>query len=439
MGLTQTPSQSQKSNKKRIVIVGGGFAGINLGRQLKDQDVEIIMLDKHNYHTFQPLLYQVAIGAIESDAVGFPLRRIFSGQKNFAFHMAEVQKINPEANTISTSIGDVPYDYLVIATGSNTNFFGNKEMEHFTMPMKSIPEALNIRSLVLQNLEQAMVTSDPAEREALLTFVVAGGGPTGVELSGAFAEMRQNMLRKDFPGFDVNEMKIYLAEGKPKLIAAMSEQASVKSKEFLTDMGVTIYNGVHVQSYDGLVLKIDNGVTLNTRNVFWTAGVRGEVPDGLPPEAITKGTRLQTDEVNRVKGYSNIFAIGDVAAVITSDTPNGHPGVAPVAIQQGAHLAKNIVHLIKGEDTEPFKYHDKGSLATIGRNRAVADLGKFKFQGFFAWILWLFVHIMSLAGFSNKLIVFFTWLINYFSKNTDNRMVVRYFDTKTMMTDPVAK
>lgn len=427
------------STKPRVVIIGGGFGGVNLARQLKNKEVDVVMVDKHNYHTFQPLLYQVAMGAIESDAVGFPIRRIFTGHKNFSFHMAEVQQINTDANTITTSLGDIHYDYLVVATGANSNFFGNKEIEHFTMPMKNIPEALNIRSLILQNLEKAAVTKDMAEREALLTFVVVGGGPTGAELSGALAEMRTNMLCKDFPDLKPEHMKVYLAEGKPKLIASMSEQASVKAKEFLTEMGVIIYNDVHVTSYNGDELKIDNGVTVKTRNVFWAAGVKGEVPAGIPQEVIVRGGRIQTDEISRIKGYQNVFAIGDVAAMITPISPEGHPGVAPVAIQQGGHLATNIMHLIKGEPTEPFKYHDKGSLATIGRNRAVADLGKIRFQGTFAWFVWLFVHIMSLAGFSNKLVVFCNWVINYFTKNTDNRLIIHYFDGKTMMTEPVAK
>ncbi|WP_158827921.1 NAD(P)/FAD-dependent oxidoreductase [Mucilaginibacter lacusdianchii] len=427
------------SSKPRIVIIGGGFAGINLGRSLSGHNVEVIMLDKHNYHTFQPLLYQVAIGAIEADAVGYPIRRIFAGQENFTFHLAEVQKISPESNTVNTNVGDFTYDYLVIATGSNTNYFGNKEMEHFTMPMKNIPEALNWRSLMVQNLEKALLTSDPIERAALLTFVVVGGGPTGVEMSGALAEMRLHMLTKDYPTFKPDDMKVYLVEGKPELIAAMSERASIKAKQFLIDMGVVIYTGVHVQSYNGEDLKIDNGVELKARSVFWAAGVKGEVPDGLPQEVVVRGARIQTDEINRVKGFNNIFAIGDVSAIVNTDTPNGHPGVAPVAIQQGSHLGKNLIRIIKGEAPVPFEYRDKGTLATVGRNKAVADLGKLRFQGFFAWLLWLFVHVMTLAGFSNKLIVFFSWIINYFTRNTDNRMILHNFDTETMKTDPIAK
>lgn len=423
----------------RVVVIGGGFGGIQFAKHLKNAPVKVLMLDKHNYHTFQPLLYQVAMGAIPADSIGFPIRRIFTKQNNFRFFLADVNKINPEQKTVSTDIGDITYDYLVIATGANTNFFGNKEIEHFAMPMKNIPEALNLRSLVLQNLEKALVTKTYNEREALMTFVVVGGGPTGVELSGALAEMRQLILVKDYHGLKKQHMKVYLVEGKDRLLAAMSKGASQKAHEYLEHNEVTIYNSVHVQSYDGYELKIDDGKVIHTRNVFWAAGVRGEVPKGVPKEIITKGTRIQTDEFSRVKGMNDVFAIGDVAGMVTADYPDGLPGVAPVAMQQGKHLAKNIEHLLKNEPLEPFKYFDKGTLATIGRNRAVADLGKLHLQGFIAWLLWGFVHIMSLAGFSNKLSVFLTWVLNYFNRNSDNRLVVRYFNTETMTVDQDAK
>jgi len=431
--------QKDTTTIPRVLIIGGGFGGIQLAKNLKNAPVKVMMLDKHNYHTFQPLLYQVAMGAIPADSIGFPLRRIFTKQDNFRFFLADVQKINPESKTVSTDIGDITYDYLVIATGSNTNFFGNKEIEHYAMPMKNIPEALNLRSLILQNLEKALVTKTYDEREALMTFVVVGGGPTGVELTGSLAEMRQLILMKDYHGLKKQHMRVYLVEGKDRLLGAMSKQASTYAKKALTKDEVTIYNNVHVQSYDGYELKIDDGTVIKTRNVFWAAGVRGEVPDGVPKEIITKGTRIQTNEISKVEGYEDIFAIGDVAAMITADYPNGLPGVAPVAMQQGEHLAKNIVRILKKEPTVPFKNLDKGTLATIGRNKAVADLGPFHFKGFIAWLLWGFVHILSLAGFSNKTNVFLTWFLNYFNKNSDNRLVVRYFDTETMMTEPVAK
>ncbi len=378
----------------RVLIIGGGFGGVQLAKYLNKKKVEVVMLDKHNYHTFQPLLYQVAMGAIESDAVGFPLRKIFHRQKNFRFFLAEVKQINGELNTVTADIGDIRYDYLVVATGSNTNFFGNAQMEHYTMPMKNIPEALNIRSLVLQNLEKALVTMDPVEREALLTFTVVGGGATGVELAGALAEMRLHILDMDYPGLFPEDMKIYVVEGKPVLLAAMSADASAKAKQYLAEKGVVIYNGVHVKTYDGEELCIDNGTSLKTRSVFWAAGVRGEVPDGFTPDVIAKGSRIQTDDINRVKGYQNVFAIGDVAAIVTPESDKGYPGVAQVAIQQGEQLAGNLMNLICNQPTRPFSYFDKGTLATVGRNQAVADIGKFKFQGFFAWLLWLVVHLL---------------------------------------------
>jgi len=426
-----------KTNSKirpRIVIIGGGFAGINLAQKLKNAPVDVLMLDKHNYHTFQPLLYQVAMGAIAADSIAFPIRRIFTYQDNFSFCLTNVQQINPESNTVSTTIGDIKYDYLVIATGSNTNFFGNQEIAKYAMPMKNVPEALNLRGLVLQHLEKATVTKGADERAALMTFVVVGGGPTGVELSGALAEMRKLILMKDYHGLSKHDMKVYLVEGKDRVLGAMSEYASRKAKKYLTANDVEIHNSVHVQSYDGLELKIDNGATIKTRNVFWAAGVMGEVPKGINGATIVRGARIQTDDVNRVKGYENIFAIGDVSAIISEEFPNGHPGVAPGAIQQGQWLAKNLEHLIKNEPTEPFVYHDKGTLATIGRNKAVADLGKFHFSGIFAWFLWGFVHIMSLAGFSSKTSVFLSWAIKYFTKNSDNRLILRNFnpDTRTV-------
>ncbi len=426
----------QQKTKPRVVIIGGGFAGLQLAKNLKNAPVDILMLDKHNYHTFQPLLYQVAMGAIAADSIVFPIRRIFTYQNNFRFNLAYVETINAEKNTVSTNIGEINYDYLVVATGSDTNFFGNKELESCVMPMKNMPEALNLRGLTLQHLEKALVTKDKEEKDALMTFVVVGGGPTGVELSGALAEMRHLILDKDYHGLSKYDMKVYLVEGKDRLLAAMSVGASQKAKEFLLKDEVTIYNGVHVESYDGLTLKIDDGTIIKTRNVFWAAGVMGEYPEGMSAATFTRGSRIQTDEINRAKGYQNIFAIGDVSAITNEEYPNGHPGVAPVAMQQGKYLAKNLMRIINGEPTEPFKYHDKGTMATIGRNKAVADIGKLHFQGFFAWLLWGFVHIMSLAGFANKTSVFLTWAINYFTKNSDNRLIIRSFNRKTRTVEP---
>jgi len=428
--------EQQSKSKPRVLIIGGGFAGLQLAKKLNNAPVEVLMLDKHNYHTFQPLLYQVAMGAIPADSIAFPIRRIFTYQKNFQFNLAFVEKINPASNTVTTNIGDFLYDYLVIATGSDTNFFGNKDLETCTMPMKNVPEALNLRGLTLQHLEKALLTKDKDEREALMTFVVVGGGPTGVELAGALGEMRHLILEKDYHGLSKQDMKVYLVEGKDRLLAAMSDSASRKAKQFLSANDVIIYNSVHVKTYDGHTLTIDDGMVLKTSNVFWAAGVMGEVPEGIDKAKLARGSRIETDEINRVKGYENIFAIGDVSAIISQEYPNGHPGVAPAAIQQGAWLAKNLMHIVKNEATQPFVYHDKGTLATIGRNKAVADLGNIHFQGFFAWLLWGFVHILSLAGFSNKTSVILTWVINYFTKNSDNRLIVRSFNRSTRMVEP---
>src|ERR1700761_9033957 len=353
--------ETKSSVRPKVVIIGGGFAGIQLAKKLKNAPVDILILDKHNYHTFQPLLYQVAMGAIAADSIAFPIRRIFTNQDNFSYHLAYVEQINAESNTLTTNIGDIHYDYLIVATGSNTNFFGNKQIEQFSMPMKNVPEALNLRGMVLQHLEKATVATNAEERAALMTFVVVGGGPTGVELSGALAEMRRLILNKDYHGLSKDDMRVYLVEGKDRLLAAMSDQASQKAKQYLSAIDVMIYNSVHVQSYDGLELKIDDGMMIKTRNVFWAAGVMGEVPAGMEKATVLPRTsRIQVDEINRVKGYENIFAIGDVASMSTADYPNGHPGVAPAAIQQGQWLGKNLERIIKNEATVPFKYKDKG-------------------------------------------------------------------------------
>jgi NADH dehydrogenase len=416
----------------RVVIVGGGFGGIELAKKLKDKPVEVLMVDKNNYHTFQPLLYQVAMGDIEADSIAFPIRKIFAEQKNFSFRMANVEQVFPEKNTISTDIGDIVYDYLVLATGSTTNFFGNEELAKRTMPMKSIPEALNLRSLILQNIEKAIITESQEEKEALLNFVVVGGGPTGVELSGALAEMRNYVLTYDYPELRKEDMKVYLVEGKDRVLGVMSENASKKASDFLNELGVEVHNSVHVQSYTGDELVIDNGKRIQTRNVLWAAGVKGEVIKGIPSVILGRGNRIQTDEFNRVKGYINVFAIGDVAAITTPETPDGHPGVAPAAIQQGKHLANNLVRLFNKEPMEPFKYFDKGSLATVGKNLAVADLGKLHFQGFFAWLVWGFVHLMSLVSARNRLIVFINWAGSYFSNSSGSRLIIRKYDAEKM-------
>lgn len=426
-------------NFPKVIIVGGGFGGIQLAKKLKNKEVQVLMLDRHNYHTFQPLLYQVATGGLEADSIAFPLRKIFKGQRNFLFRNACVQAIKPELNTIETTIGNFQYDYLVIATGSDTNFFGSQELEHYTMPMKTIPEALNLRSMLLQNLEEALIEHDPVKKAALLNFVIVGAGPTGVELSGAISELKRHVLKNDYPELDISTVNIYLIEGSNAVLGPMSTQAQRSAKEFLEEMGVNAMTGVTVVSYDGEVIKLSNDVNIVSKNVLWSAGVKGDFPEGISKEHVVRGGRIKVNSFNKVEGYDNIFAIGDVAAMITDETPNGHPGVAPVAMQQGKLLAKNLLRIINKEEPQPFKYFDKGSMATVGRNRAVVDIGKIRFQGIFAWFVWMFVHLMSLVGFRNKLVVFVNWMWSYFSYDRGTRLIIRPFNRESMREDTSTK
>ena len=424
-----------------VVIIGAGFGGIELARSLNNKEVNVLLIDKHNYHTFQPLMYQVATGSLEADSIAFSIRKNFEGQKNFRFRIAEVKKVDTAKNTVDTTIGEIVYDYLVIATGSTNNFFGNKDFERFTLPMKSIPEALNLRSAVLQHLEKALLLPTKEEREPYLTFVLVGAGPTGAELAGSIAEIRNFVLAKDYPELHKEEMKVYLVDALPKVLANMSEQASKKAQEFLEGMNVEVMLNVMVESYDGEVISFKGGRQIRTKNVIWSAGVMGVVPEGIPKEQIARGNRISTGEINRVIGLNNVFAIGDVSSSVTEAMPKGLPGVAPVAMQQGKHLAKNLIRIINGEATDNFKYNDQGSMATIGRNKAVVDLHKIRFQGFFAWLVWMFVHLVSLLGFRNKVIVFINWLGSYISYNGGTRLIIRPYhrNNQEPVKEPVAQ
>ena len=417
-----------KSDLPRVVVVGGGFAGLALARNLLKQDVQMVLLDRHNYHTFQPLLYQVSTSGLEPDSIAYPLRKITRSSDRCFFRLTEVQSISAEKNTVHTSIGDIIYDYLVIATGSKTNFFGNDSIEEHGMWMKTVPQALNIRSLILENLEQATITDDPEKRKSLLNFVLAGAGPTGVELAGAIAELRNHIVPKDYPDLDPNEMNIHLLEGMGRVLPPMSEHASEKAQEMLEELGVKVHLNTMVENYDGHLVTTNTELALKTETFIWSAGVTGAPVEGLNASAmVEKANRYEVNAFNQINGYENIFAIGDIALMATEDFPRGHPMVAQPAIQQGKHLAKNIKRLIKGEPLEAFDYFDKGTMATVGRNRAVVDLHKWKFSGFFAWFVWMFVHLWFLVGFRNRAVTFFNWLYNYVNFDKAARLIIRPF------------
>jgi NADH dehydrogenase len=409
----------------RVVVIGGGFGGINTIRQLRNKGFQIVLFDKSNYHTFQPLLYQVATASLQPDSIAGPLRNIFKKQDDFHFRMLPVTSVDPDKNTISTPVGDLLYDYLVIAGGSKPNFFGNKAIEEYALPLKSIPEALNFRSQLMQVLEQANMTVDPVMRKALLTIVMVGGGPTGVEMAGAIAELRRHVLPKDYPNLDFNEMSIHLVEGLPRLLPTMSEKASARAKRDLEKMGVIITLNTMVQAYDGSTLNLKDKPPIDSFTVVWSAGVQGATLPGLKKEWVEKG-RILTNDNCRIIGSPNIFAVGDIALMKTEDYPKGHPGLAQVAIQMGKYVGAHLGQLHRNETIKPFSYFDKGSLATIGRGRAVADLPKKIFLGGRpAWWIWLFVHINYLVSFRNKLLVFANWVWNYFTFDKGNRLIIR--------------
>ncbi|AZQ57664.1 NAD(P)/FAD-dependent oxidoreductase [Maribacter sp. MJ134] len=417
-----------QSNYPRIVIVGGGFGGISLAQKLSKKEVQVVLLDKNNYHTFQPLLYQVSTGGLEPDSIAYPLRKVLIGYDNFFFRLAEVKEIQPEKKVLSTSIGEVSYDYLVVATGSETNFFGNKELEKNAMAMKSIPQSLNLRSLILENFEQALLTDDYHERDALMNFVIVGGGPTGVELAGALAEIKKGILPKDYPDLDTRRAQINLVQGGDRLLDAMSANASEKSEQFLEKLGVQVWKNTRVTGYDGKTVTTKTDLTFDTATLVWAAGVMGATIKGLDAkELLAGGNRLNVNEFNQVEGYPEIFAIGDIACMQSEDYPRGHPMMAQPAIQQGKHLGENLVRLIDGKSLKPFSYLDKGSMATVGRNKAVVDLKNLKFQGVFAWFVWMFVHLFFLIGFRNRVVVFVNWVYNYVRFDREARLIIRPF------------
>lgn len=413
-----------ETHKKRVIIIGGGFGGLALGKKISSADFQVVLIDKHNYHTFQPLLYQVATSGLEPDSIAYPLRKIFQKKKEFHFRVANAESINSEKNTVVTDHGEITYDYLVLATGSTTNYFGNTQIQEASMPMKSLPEALNLRSLILENFEASLLTSSLEEREALMNYVIVGGGPTGVELAGALGELKLHVLPADYPDLDLRRMTVHLIEASPRLLNGMSERSGRLAKKGLERLQVKVWTDTLVKSYDGSQVETSNK-TLPASTLIWAAGVKGVIVDGVPNDSVNRG-RIAVDTHNRVIGMDNVFAIGDTAVMSGDEQfPNGHPMVAPVAVQQGNLLAKNLIRIEAGKELLAFKYFNKGAMATIGRNKAVVDFAGMHFGGFAAWMVWMFVHLMELVGFRNRLVALVNWSTSYFSYDRGIRLIVR--------------
>lgn len=413
----------------RVVIIGCGFAGLKLAKTLDSKKYQVVLLDKNNYHTFQPLMYQVASSGIEPDSIVYPVRKVFKGKKNFYFRMALIQGINDENKEIFTNIGSLKYDYLIIATGAISNFFGMNNIEKYAFTMKTLLESLDLRSVILQNFEKALNTSNPKERERYMSFVIVGAGPTGVELAGALAELKNNILPKDYPDLDITLMQIHIIEATDRVLSNMSKKASSKSLEFLEDLGIKVWLNTVVRDYDGKTVTT-NINDFNTKTLIWSAGVKGAPIENLKAR-LTRDNRIIVDDQNKVIGYSKIFAIGDVACMESEQNGKGHAMLASVAGQQGKHLGKNLNAIIKNPKMKPFHYKDRGTMATIGRNRAVVDLPFLKFGGTIAWFVWMFLHLMLLVDFRNRLIVFANWSWSYFSYDKGIRLIIREVKERT--------
>lgn len=416
----------KRNGKKRVIIVGGGFGGLRLANALRGSDLQVILIDKNNYHQFPPLIYQVASAGIEPGAISFPFRKIFRKRKDFYFRMAEVRAVFPDKKIVQTSIGKVEYDYLVFAAGTTSNFFGNANIAAEAIPMKTVSEAMGLRNALLSNLERAITCATEEERQELLNVVIVGGGATGVEIAGALSQMKRYVIPYDYPDMDASRMHIYLIEAADRLLAGMSNDSSVKAKEFLEKMGVEIQFGKMVTDYRDHKVVMKDGTEIPTRTFIWVSGVRANAITGIEGDMLGRGARIVVDEYNRVPGLDGVFAIGDQCLQTSDpDYPNGHPQLAQVAIQQAQNLAKNLKKIVVGQDDlKPFRYNNLGSMATVGRNKAVVELGKFHTQGFFAWVLWLVVHLRSILGIRNKVAVLFNWMWNYITYDDSIRMIV---------------
>ena len=417
----------QRNQKKRIVIVGGGLGGLRLAEDLYGSGMQVVLIDKNNFHQFPPLIYQIASAGIDPSSISFPFRQIFRKRKDFYFRMAEARMVDTEKKILQTSIGKIDYDYLVLAAGATTNFFGNKNIEEWAIPMKTVPEAMGLRNALLSNLERALTCATEEERQELLNVVIVGGGATGVEIAGALAEMRRYVIPYDYPDMDSSLMHIYLIEAGDCLLAGLSQESSQKAYEFLKSMGVDIQFGKMVTDYRDHKVIMKDGTEIPTRTFLWVSGIRANAMPGIDESHMGRGFRFKVDEYNRIPGVEDVFVIGD-QCLQTSDSayPNGHPQVAQVAIQQAKNLAKNLKLINQGADSSAltaFRYKNLGSMATIGRNKAVVEIGKFRSQGFFAWVLWLVVHLRSILGVKNKMMVLLNWLWKYVSYNDSIRMI----------------
>lgn len=417
----------QRNQKKRVVIVGGGLGGLRLAEDLYGSGMQVVLIDKNNFHQFPPLIYQIASAGIDPSSISFPFRQIFRKRKDFYFRMAEARMVDTEKKILQTSIGKIDYDYLVLAAGATTNFFGNKNIEEWAIPMKTVPEAMGLRNALLSNFERALTCATEEERQELLNVVIVGGGATGVEIAGALAEMRRYVIPYDYPDMDSSLMHIYLIEAGDRLLAGLSQESSQKAYEFLKSMGVDIQFGKMVTDYRDHKVVMKDGTEIPTRTFLWVSGIRANAMPGIDESHMGRGFRFKVDEFNRIQGVEDVFVIGD-QCLQTSDAayPNGHPQVAQVAIQQAKNLAKNLKLIDQGADSSEltaFHYKNLGSMATIGRNKAVVEIGKFRSQGFFAWVLWLVVHLRSILGVKNKMMVLLNWLWKYVSYNDSIRMI----------------
>lgn len=418
------PNIPEVSDKKRVVIIGGGFAGLELAKKLDKKQYQVVLIDKNNYYQFQPLFYQVATAGLEPSSISYPHRKMFQKQKGIHFRMCKAEQVITEDKIVVTDIGKIAYDYLVIATGCDTNYFGNESLKESTFALKSVSESLLLRNRILLSFEQSLNAETDEEMKEILTFVIVGGGATGVELSGALADMKKTILPKDYPEVDFSKMEIHLVDASPRLLAGMSPKASAGAANTLRKRGVIIHQEVSVKSIENKIVEMSNGQQLKSRNIFWVAGVKPNSLEGMHEEAYNRG-RLSVNEYNQVNGYDDIFAIGDTSLLLSDASPKGHPQVAQVSLQMAKNLAKNLNGKAKNKEPEKFVYVDKGSLATIGRNAAVADLGKFKFGGVVAWWLWLLIHIMTIVGMRNKVSVFVDWAWSYFNYDVSLRLLIR--------------